>query len=55
MIAACFMEFMDVINSRKSVRDYLGKPVEEEKLLKILEAARLCLHGLTSKAATTLW
>jgi nitroreductase len=35
------MEFMDVINSRKSVRDYLGKPVEEEKLLKILEAARL--------------
>ncbi len=35
------MEFMDVITSRKSVRDFLGKTVEEEKLMKILEAARL--------------
>ncbi len=35
------MEFMDVITSRKSVRDFLGKEVEEEKLMKILEAARL--------------
>jgi len=35
------MEFMDVITSRKSVRDFLGKAVEEEKLMKILEAARL--------------
>ena len=32
---------MDVITSRKSVRDFLGKVVEEEKLMKILEAARL--------------
>ena len=35
------MEFMDVVASRKSVRDYLDKEVEEEKLLKIMEAARL--------------
>ena len=35
------MDFTDVITSRKSVRDYSDKPVEEEKLLKILEAARL--------------
>ncbi|MGA2385212.1 MAG: nitroreductase family protein [Candidatus Bathyarchaeia archaeon] len=35
------MEFMNVITSRKSVRDFLGKAVEEEKLMKILEAARL--------------
>jgi nitroreductase len=35
------MEFIDVVASRKSVRDYLEKEVEEEKLIKILEAARL--------------
>lgn len=35
------MEFMDVLVARKSVRDYQEKDVEEEKLTKILEAARL--------------
>jgi nitroreductase len=35
------MEFMDVVAARKSVRSYLDKPVEEEKLKEILEAARL--------------
>ena len=35
------MEFMDVITARKSVRSYLDKPIEEEKLAEILEAARL--------------
>lgn len=35
------MEFFDVINARKSVRDFLDKSVEEEKLLRILEASRL--------------
>jgi nitroreductase len=35
------MEFSDVVICRKSVRGYLDKPVEEEKLVKILEAARL--------------
>ena len=35
------MEFIDVVAARKSVRDFLDKEVEEEKLTKILEAARL--------------
>jgi len=35
------MNFMDVIAARKSVRGYSDKPVEEEKLSKVLEAARL--------------
>jgi nitroreductase len=35
------MEFMDVVLARRSVRDYSDKVVEEEKLTKILEAARL--------------
>ena len=35
------MDFMDVISARISVRGYADKPVEEEKLSKILEAARL--------------
>lgn len=35
------MEFMDVAASRKSVRGYSDKPVEEEKLTKILEIARI--------------
>jgi nitroreductase len=35
------MDFMNVVASRKSVRGYADRPVEEEKLSKILEAARL--------------
>jgi nitroreductase len=35
------MEFMDVVVARTSVRDYADKAVENEKLTKILEAARL--------------
>ena len=35
------MEFTDVVVARKSVRDFLDKEVEEEKLTKIFEAARL--------------
>ncbi len=35
------MDFTDVISARKSVRGYTDKPVEEEKLLKVPEAARL--------------
>ncbi|MCW4001003.1 MAG: nitroreductase family protein [Candidatus Bathyarchaeota archaeon] len=34
------MEFMDVVATRKSVRDYQDKPVEEDKITQILEAAR---------------
>ena len=35
------MDFMDVISTRKSVRGYADKPVEEDKLSKVLDAARL--------------
>jgi nitroreductase len=35
------MDFMDVVAARKSVRSYADKPVEEEKLSKVLEATRL--------------
>lgn len=35
------MEVMEAINKRCSVRSYKDKPVEEEKLMRILEAARL--------------
>jgi len=35
------MEFMDLINGRYSVRRYKSKPVEGEKLEKILEALRV--------------
>ena len=34
------MDFTDVVDARKSVRDYQDRAVEEEKLTKILEAAR---------------
>ena len=34
------MEFADVVNTRKSVRDYTDKEVEDDKLTQILEAAR---------------
>ncbi len=35
------MEFKELIKSRYSVRAYLSKPVEDEKLNKILEAAKI--------------
>lgn len=35
------MEFEDLIRSRYSVRAYKSKPVEEEKLRQVLEAARI--------------
>ncbi|MGA3290041.1 MAG: nitroreductase family protein [Candidatus Bathyarchaeia archaeon] len=35
------MDFRDVVAARKSVRSYSDKPVEEEKLSKVLESARL--------------
>jgi nitroreductase len=34
------MEFMDVVTSRKSVRDYQERSIEEDKLTQILEVAR---------------
>ncbi len=41
MIFGIIMEFMDVVVARKSVRGYADKPVEDEKLSKVLEVARL--------------
>jgi nitroreductase len=35
------MDIYETIRTRKSVRSYLDKPVEEEKLDRVLEAARL--------------
>ncbi len=39
------MDFYEVIESRYSVRSYLDKPVEQEKLDRILDAARLAPSG----------
>lgn len=35
------MSIFEIIRKRRSVRDYLDKPVEKEKILQCLEAARL--------------
>jgi len=35
------MDVFDAIRTRRSIRKYLNKPIEQEKLSKILEAARL--------------
>jgi nitroreductase len=35
------LEFTDVLKARKSVRSYVDKEVEEAKLMKMLEAARM--------------
>jgi len=35
------MNVIDAINTRRSIRAYQDRPVEEEKLLKVLEAGRL--------------
>jgi nitroreductase len=35
------LDVLEAVKNRRSIRNYLDKPVEEEKLLKILEAARL--------------
>ena len=35
------MDVFDAIKSRRSIRSYLAKPIEEEKFTRLLEAARL--------------
>jgi len=35
------MEFLKLVEKRHSVRSFLDKPVEDEKIMKVLEAARL--------------
>jgi nitroreductase len=44
------MELRDAIEKRSSIRAYKEKPVPEEKLLKVLEAARLAPSGRNSQA-----
>ncbi len=44
------MEVMEAIRKRNSIRAYKDKPVPEEKLLQILEAARLAPSGRNSQA-----
>ena len=39
------MEMLEFIKSRRSTRRYLQRPVEEEKLLKVLEAGRYAPSG----------
>ena len=52
------MDFEEVLARRKSINSYANKPVEEEKLIKILDAARLapswankqCCHYVVVKS-----
>ncbi len=43
------MNFLDLVKHRKSVRDFLDKPVEREKLMMCLEAARLAPSASNSQ------
>ena len=42
------MDFTEVIAARKSIRNYLNKPVDNEIIMKCLEAASAALLGRTS-------
>ncbi len=42
-------ELMDIIKKRRSVRAYLDKPVENEKIKQIIEAARLAPSSCNSQ------
>jgi nitroreductase len=44
------MELKETIKRRQSIRDYEDKPVPEDKLLKVLEAARLAPSGANRQA-----
>ncbi len=44
------MSVLDVMEERYSVRGYLDKPVEEEKLNKILRAAQIAPTGVNAQA-----
>lgn len=43
------MQFIDFIKQRQSVRKYLKKPVEKEKVMRCLEAARLAPSASNSQ------
>jgi nitroreductase len=44
------MQFKEVIKNRKSIRDYEDTPIPEDKLLRVLEAARLAPSGSNRQA-----
>ena len=46
------MQLMDAIRTRRSIRDYLNRPVEEVKLQRILDAGRL---APSDRNGATLW
>lgn len=43
------MAFLDLVKHRKSVRDFIDKPVEKEKIMMCLEAARLAPSASNSQ------
>ena len=43
------MELKEVIKNRKSIREYEDRPIPEDKLLRVLEAARLAPSGANSQ------
>ena len=43
------MAFLDLIKQRKSVRDFLDRPIEREKIMMCLEAARLAPSACNSQ------
>jgi len=43
------MAFLDLVKHRKSVRDFLDRPVEREKIMTCLEAARLAPSASNSQ------
>ena len=44
------MELKEAIRNRKSIREYEDKPIPEEKLLNVIEAARLAPSGANRQA-----
>ncbi len=43
------MDVLELIKTRRSIREFLGNPVEKEKLEKILEAGRWAPSGLNNQ------
>lgn len=43
------MDFMELCKTRQACRDFDDRPVEHEKLVKCIEAARLCPSGCNSQ------
>ncbi|MGC8765610.1 MAG: nitroreductase family protein [Brevinematia bacterium] len=43
------MSFLELVRTRRSVRNYLQRPVEREKILKCIEAARLAPSACNSQ------